>query len=150
MMLTPGKLWAVYIGAGVLLASGVVAGVLSRHPDVPSAHPVASPTAPVKVSDPGPPTLVYPQEQNPDGGQRSTVCTSLTAVDADNVSRQFVIAVGHAYTATPQARRCQPVTVVAHSDATNQDYSMACALVESTQIKCTGGQLAVIVFRPGA
>ncbi|MGB8404039.1 MAG: hypothetical protein WCE30_08250 [Mycobacterium sp.] len=150
MTLTPGKLWAVYVGTGVLLAGGVVVGVLTHRQDAPSASPAAPPSAPVKVSAPAAPALVYPQQQNPDGGQKSLVCTSLTAMDADNVSRQFVIAVGNAYTATPQARLCQAATVVAHSEIMNQDYSMACALFESSQIKCTGGLLAVIVFRPSA
>ena len=150
MTLSPRTLWAVYAGAGVLLAAGVVAGVLMHHQDAPPARPAAPSTAAVKVRAPVAPTLVYPQEQTPDGGQRSSVCTSVTAVDAENVSRQFVIAVGDAYTATPQARLCQAATVTAHSDATNQDISMTCAPVEAPKIKCTGGHLAVIVFRPGA
>ena len=78
------------------------------------------------------------------------MCTSVTAVDAENVSRQFVIAVGDAYTATPQARLCQAATVTAHSDMKDQDYSMTCTPVEASKVKCTGGALAVIVFRPGA
>lgn len=148
MTLTPGRLWAVYVAAGIVLAAGVVAGVLRHHHDTrppPSSAPSA---VHVQVKTPVAPSPVYPQVQAPSDDQRPIGCSSLTAVDADNVSRQFVIAVGNAYTATPQARQCQAALVVAHSDIKNQDYTMACA-PESSQIKCTGGQSAVIVFRPG-
>lgn len=146
MTLTPGKLWAVYVAAAVLLCAGVAAGVLMHHRDGPpqsTRTPPPSGSA-VRVGTPAAPTAVYPQPQKP----ATPSCSSVTAVDAQNVSRQFVLAVGNAYAATAQARQCQAATVVAYSDVKDQDYTMAC-VPESSLVKCTGGQSAVIVFRPG-
>lgn len=147
MSLTPGKLWAVYVSAAVLLCGGVTAGILMNHSGEPprSSQAPAPPNSAIRVGTLPTPSAVYPQTQQP----ATPSCSSVTAVDAQNVSRQFVLAVGNAYAATAQARQCQPASVVAHSDVKNQDYTMACA-PESSLVKCTGGQSAVIVFRPGA
>ncbi len=147
MTLTPGKLWAVYVTAAVLLCVGVAAGVLMHHKDAPpqpSQMPPPSGSV-VRVGTPAAPSAVYPHLQKP----AAPSCGSVTAVDAQNVSRQFVLAVGNAYAATAQARQCQAATVVAFSEVKEQDYTMAC-VPESSLVKCTGGESAVIVFRPGA
>lgn len=147
MTLTPGKLWAVYVTAAVLLCAGVAVGVLVHHKDAPQQPSQTPPPSGsvVRVGTPAAPSAVYPHPQKPPAPS----CSSVIAVDAQNVSRQFVVAVGNAYAATAQARQCQSATVVAHSDVKDQDYTMAC-VPESSLVKCTGGQSAVIVFRPGA
>ncbi|MCV7286015.1 hypothetical protein H7J87_11805 [Mycolicibacterium wolinskyi] len=147
MALTPGKLWAVYVIAAVLLCGGVTAGVLMNHKTEtpPASQPPPPPSSAIRVGTPATPSSVYPQPQQP----AAPSCRSVTAVDAQNVSRQFVLAVGNAYAETPEARQCQAATVVAHSDVKDQDYTMTC-VPESSLVKCTGGQSAVIVFRPGA
>ncbi len=126
-------------------------GVVVNRPDgpPPSQAPRAQQSTAVRVNNPIPPAQVYPQTQTPGVWPGSPPsCSSVTAVDAQNVSRQFVLAVGDAYAASPQSRQCQAATIVAHSEVKNQDYTMVCAPVPP-QIRCTGGQSAVVVFRPG-
>lgn len=151
MPISSGKLWAAYVGAAAVLAAGVSVGVFMNRSD---HQPLATTTgtqrsSAVRFNTPVPPSQVYPQMQNsgPWPGTPPS-CSSVTAVDAHNVSRQFVIAVGEAYAASPQARQCLAATVVAHSEVKNQDYTMVCTPAPP-QVRCTGGQSAEIVFRPG-
>lgn len=149
MTLSPGRLWAAYVAAGLTLSGGVGAGVLMNH-NGESPTSDAEPPRPssVRVSIPGAPTSVYPQP-GPTSEVPPPSCSSVTAVDAENVSRQFVLAVGDAYAGTPQSSQCQAASVVAYSEAKKREYSMKC-VPAAEMVRCTGGESAVIVFRPGS
>lgn len=149
MTLSPGRLWAAYVAAGLTLGGGVGIGVLANHngeASMPDAEP--SPPSSIRVSIPSAPTSVYPQSQPASDEDARRSCDSVTAVDAENVSRQFVLSVGEAYAGTPQSSQCQAATVVAYSEARKREYTMDC-VPAAEMVRCTGGQSAVIVFRPG-
>lgn len=149
MTLSPGRLWAAYVAAALTLGGGVGAGVL-MNPNGEAQAPDASPPPPtsIRVSIPSAPTSVYPQSR-PTAAETPPSCSSVTAVDAENVSRQFVLAVGDAYAETSQSTQCQAATVVAYSEARKREYSMTC-VPEAAMVRCTGGDSAVIVLRPSA
>jgi hypothetical protein len=148
MTLSQGRVWAFYVAGALILSGGVAAGVVtSRSGETATPDPGPPPPPSITVSAPGIPSAVYPHQSRVTASPGPS-CSSVTAVDAENVSRQFVLAVGEAYAATSQSRRCQPATVVAYSEVKERDYTMDCAPA-AEMVRCTGGRSAVIIFRPG-
>lgn len=149
MTLSQGRIWALYVAGGLVLTGGVVAGVLTSRSG-PTAAPNSGPTPPssITVSAPGTPSPVYPQPHSTAATPERS-CAAVVAVDAQNVSRQFVLAVGEAYAATPQSRQCSAASVEAYSEVKKQTYRMECVPAAET-VRCTGGQSAVIIFRPAS
>lgn len=149
MTLSQGQVWALYVAGGLVLTGAVAAGALANRSDPPVAsNPGPTPPSSITVSIPGTPSPVYPHQSSTSGSPERS-CAAVVAVDAENVSRQFVLAVGEAYAATPQSRQCAAASVEAYSEFKKQSYRMEC-VPAAQAVRCTGGESAVIVFRPAS